>query len=166
MFSSMSKAEPYGYQIIPVSLKEQTKYEVLDLSTKKVVFSFDIQGTLSPIFEMYDTNKKEVLISKKASNWVGVYRMFKGDRKFATLDYSIDGCSSKIELYVGTRTYLGNKVKETAIEFVNDVGNPSFIFRRKVSSSESEYLVVIYDSIEPEVALMSSVIIETAIQAQ
>ena len=162
----MSDSDPYGFAIYPDISLFSISYEIVDLSSDEVVFKIHKEGTFKPTFYMYDESDKEILTAKKISAWSGIYRMFKQDIRYATLDYSSSCCSSQTEIEVGTKRFLGSRIKGTSYEFVNKYGNLAFYFQRHTRIIRSEYILEVYDTIEPEIAIMSSIIIDTIIRAQ
>ncbi len=162
----MSEFDPYGFAIHPEFSLFNISYEIEDLSNESVVFAVQKEGSFKPTFIMYDSDGNEILSAKKISAWSGIYRIFKEDIRYATLDYSTSCCSSQTEIEVGTKRYLGSRLKGSSFEFVNKFGDLAFYFQRYVRLIKSEYLLEVYDTIEPEIAILCSVIIDTIIRAQ
>ncbi len=106
----MQEDNPFGFAIYPDVAIFKTRYEIVDLSTEKIVFEVNKYGSFKSIFIMNDNKGKEVLTAKKISVWSGIYRMFKQDIRYATLDYSTSCCSSQTEIEVGTKRYMGARL--------------------------------------------------------
>ncbi|MHA1199373.1 MAG: hypothetical protein ACTSQF_08615 [Candidatus Heimdallarchaeaceae archaeon] len=162
----MNQDDPFGFAIYPDISLFKTRYEIVDLSTDKIVFEIHREGSFKPYYYMKDDSGKEVLVGKKISVWSGIYRLFKNDIRYATFDYAASCCSSQIEIQIGTKRYMGARVRGSSFEFVDNYGNVAFYFQRYIRLIKSEYLVEVYDNIEPAVAILASVILDTIIRAQ
>lgn len=162
----MNQADPFGFAIYPDISLFKTRYEIVDLSTDSTVFEIHREGSFKPHFYMKDNSGKEELSAKKIAVWSGIYRMFKNDIRYATFDYATSCCSSQIEIQIGTKRYMGARVRGSSFEFVDNYGNVAFYFQRYIRLINSEYLVEVYDNIEPAVAILASVILDTIIRAQ
>jgi len=162
----MNDSEPYGFAIFPKISIGSISYEIVDLAADQTVFEITKEGLMRPIFFMENNEGRTVMTAKKISAWSGIYRMFKDEVRHATLDYSISCCSSQTEIQVGTKRYLGSRLKGYCFEFVDLQGKLAFYFQRYTRLLNAEYLVEVYDNIEPEVAIMASVILDIIIRGQ
>ena len=159
-------SDPYGFAVYPQISIGSINYEIVDLASDQTVFEISKEGLLKPIFLMNDFDGRTVMTAKRISAWSGIYRMFKSNIRYATLDYSISCCSSQTEIQVGTKRYMGNRVKGSSYEFFDTMRRPAFYFQRYIRLINSEYLVEVYDNIDPEVAIMASVILDTIVRGQ
>ncbi len=160
----MEDANPFGFTIYPHISIFRTWYEVVDLSTNEAIFEIYKEGAFKPTFIMQDTTGKEVFTAKKISGWSGIYRIFKNSVRYATLDYSSSCCSSQTEIQTEMKRYLGSRLKGSSFEFVDNYGRLAFFFQRFVKFLRTECLVEVYDNIEPEIAILASVILDTIIR--
>ena len=94
----MIDSDPYGFAVYLDFSMFSTRYEIVDLVTDKTAFEITKEGTFKPFFTMYDRERNVVLTAKRISAWSGIYRLFKEDIRYATLDYSISCCSSSLRI--------------------------------------------------------------------
>jgi hypothetical protein len=156
----MSKVEPYGFEIIQITEPSRTWYKIVDLTSDEPVYKVLISGSLKVGYRLQDLDGKIVLTAKRISILSNIYRFFKDDIRYATLSYYSNCCGSNYEIQTETKTFLGTSFKRSYFRFVGKEKKIVFEFYRGVKGRRKRNIVEVYDQINPEVALVASVILD------
>jgi len=162
----MSKVEPYGFEIIYFKESSRTWYEIKDLSSNEPVFEVNIVSSSKPEYYLQDSKGREILALKRISSISNVYRFFQNDIRYATFTYSTSCCSKNYEIQTEKKTYLGSGFIGSTFQFVGKDGRVSFEVYKGFRGFRNNITVEVYESIEPEIAILVSTLLDQLAQKQ
>ena len=162
----MREKVPYGFAIYPQMSLFKLSYDIVDLATEKKMFSVKKDGSFKHNIYIYDYEGQEIIRAKKISTWKMNYNIEKKGFHIASLKYSGGLCDSTIYLDTESHRYIGSRVKGSSYQFTDLRGNIVFYFGRDTGLFHSEFTLEVYDSIQPEIAMVTSIIIDLIIRSQ
>jgi hypothetical protein len=162
----MREQEPYGFAIYPQISFFKLSYDIVDLATDKKMFSVKKDGSFKHSIYIYNYSGKEIIRAKKTSAWKSRYTIEKKGFQIASLTYSGGICDSTIYLDTESQRYIGSRVKGSSYQFIDTRGKAVFYFERSTALFHSEYTLEVHEGIQPEIAMIASIIIDLIIRAQ
>ncbi len=162
----MKEKVPYGFAIYPQLSIFKLSYDIVDLASNKKMFSVKKDGAFKQSIYIYDYEGKEIIRAKKTSSWKLGYTIEKKGFHIASLTYSNKLCDDSIYIDTESGRFIGSRVKGYSYQFVDIHGNLVFYLERSTGIFHSEYTLEVYDNFQPEIAMLSSIIIDIIIRAQ
>ncbi len=162
----MSKEEPIGFEVIYFKESLRTWYEIKDLSSNKPVFEVNIISSRKPEYYLQDSKGREILALKRISSRSNVYRFFQNDVRYATFSYSTSCCNTNYEIQTEMKTYLGSGFIGSTFQFVGKNGRVSFEVYKGFRGFRNNIIIEVYDSIEPEIAILVSILLDQLTRKQ
>ena len=156
----MSIEEPYGFEVTYFKESLRTWYEIKDLSSNKPVFEVNIVSGRKPEYYLLDSKGREIFSLKRISSRSNVYRFYQNDIRYATFSYSTSCCFTNYEIQTEMKTYLGSGFIGSTFQFVVKNGKVSFEVYKGFRGFRNNNTIEVYDSIEPEIAILVSILLD------
>ncbi len=156
----MSKIEPYGFELILFKEYTGTRYEIRDLASNETVFEVSISGNRKPELFLQSPNGKDLLVLRRISSRSNVYRFFKDEIRSGTFSYSTSCCNTSYEIETEKKTYIGSGFIGSTFQFVGKNGKVSFEIYKGFKGFKSNIIVEVFESIEPEIAILVGVLLD------
>ncbi|MCE7749855.1 MAG: hypothetical protein GPJ51_15820 [Candidatus Heimdallarchaeota archaeon] len=156
----MSKDDPIGFEVIYFKESLRTWYEIKDISSNKPVFEVNVINSRKPGYYLQDSKGREILALKRISSRSNVYRFFQNDVRYATFSYSTSCCNTNYEIQTKMKTYIGSGFIGSTFQFVSKNGKVSFEVYKGFRGFRNNSTIEVYDSIEPEVAILVAILLD------
>lgn len=157
---------PYGFAIYPQMSLFKLSYDIVDLASNKKMFTVKKDRTIRGNIYIYEYEGQEIIRAKRPSIWKTRYLIEKKGLQIASLLYTDGLCDNRIYIDTELKRYTGTIVRSGTYNFLDTKGNLAFQFERNTGNFHSEYLLEVYDSIQPEIAIVSSIIIDLVVRGQ
>ena len=162
----MRKKIPYGFAIYPQMSLFKLSYDIVDLANDKKMFTVKKEGSMRSNIHIYDYEGQEIIRAKKPSFWKNKYLIEKKGFHIATLFFTNSLCNNRIYIDTDSERFIGTRIRGRSYQFLDLEGNLVFHYERNDSLFHNEYLLEVYDSIQPEIAILSSIIIDIVFRGQ
>ena len=156
----------HGFAIFPQMSLFKLSYDIVDLATDKKMFTVKKDGSIKAIIHIYDYEGQEIIRAVKTSFWKTRYLIEKKGFHIATLLFTNSLCDNRIYIDTESERFIGTRIRGRSYQFLDLKGNLVFHYERNDSSFHNEYLLEVYDGIQPEIAILSAIIIDIVFRGQ
>ncbi len=162
----MREKVPYGFAIYPQMSFFKLSYDIIDLATDKKMFSVKKDGSFKYNVYIYDYEGQEIIRARKTSGWKSSYLIEKKGFTIATLHFGRNICDQTVYIDTQSEVYTGYRVKGSSYQFIDKSGKLVFFLDRNFGLFHSDYTLEVYEEIQPEIAMVASIIIDLVIRSQ